>query len=230
MCGIVGVFELSGATAVAPELIASMCEAIARRGPDDQGQFVDGAIGLGMRRLSIIDVDGGHQPIANEDGTLHIVFNGEIFNHEPPPGRPEATGPPLQDPQRHRDDPPSVRRGGRRRACGTCAGCSRSRSGTRAIVGCSWRATGWASSRCTTSSTAGGSSSAPRSRALLCDPSVPRAIDWTAIDAYFTYGYVPAPWTVYRAVRKLPAAHYLWSPSDAASARSATGTWPSSRS
>ena len=58
-----------------------MCQTIVHRGPDDEGIFVDGAIGLGMRRLSIIDVAGGHQPIQNEDGTVRVVFNGEIYNY-----------------------------------------------------------------------------------------------------------------------------------------------------
>ena len=59
-----------------------MCDAIRHRGPDDWGTFVEDGVGLGMRRLSIIDLAGGHQPIANEDGDLQVVFNGEIYNHE----------------------------------------------------------------------------------------------------------------------------------------------------
>jgi asparagine synthase (glutamine-hydrolysing) len=58
-----------------------MTACIRHRGPDDEGHFVEGDAGLGMRRLSIIDVVGGHQPIANEDGSLLIVFNGEIYNY-----------------------------------------------------------------------------------------------------------------------------------------------------
>ncbi len=57
-----------------------MCEAIVHRGPDDEGIFVKAGVGLGMRRLSIIDLTGGHQPVFNEDKTLWIVFNGEIYN------------------------------------------------------------------------------------------------------------------------------------------------------
>ena len=57
-----------------------MTTAIAHRGPDGEGFHVDGAIGLGHRRLSIIDLDGGAQPISNEDDTIHVVFNGEIYN------------------------------------------------------------------------------------------------------------------------------------------------------
>lgn len=59
-----------------------MCDAIVHRGPDDWGRFVEGGVGLGMRRLSIIDLAGGHQPITNEDGSVVVIFNGEIYNHE----------------------------------------------------------------------------------------------------------------------------------------------------
>ena len=58
-----------------------MRDVITHRGPDDEGLFIDGAVGLGHRRLSIVDVASGHQPMTNEDGTLHITYNGEIYNH-----------------------------------------------------------------------------------------------------------------------------------------------------
>ena len=83
MCGIAGVLELTRQRHVDPRVITSMCDAIARRGPDDAGYHVQENVGIGMRRLSIIDVAGGRQPITNEDGTLTIVFNGEIFNYAP---------------------------------------------------------------------------------------------------------------------------------------------------
>jgi asparagine synthase (glutamine-hydrolysing) len=79
MCGICGIFNLNGDGVDRPTL-DSMSNAIGHRGPDGSGTFVDGAIGLGHRRLSIIDVDGGAQPISNEDDTLQLVFNGEIYN------------------------------------------------------------------------------------------------------------------------------------------------------
>lgn len=62
--------------------LSMMCQSIFHRGPDDTGIFVDGEIGLGMRRLSIIDVEGGHQPLQNEDGSVTVVFNGEIYNYK----------------------------------------------------------------------------------------------------------------------------------------------------
>jgi asparagine synthase (glutamine-hydrolysing) len=62
-------------------VLERMRDVIAHRGPDDYGLFIDGAVGLGHRRLSIVDVGGGHQPMTNEDGSLHVVYNGEIYNH-----------------------------------------------------------------------------------------------------------------------------------------------------
>src|SRR5438270_1480651 len=81
MCGIAGVVRFSRNEQVDPATVRQMCPAMAHRGPDDEGVYTDGAVGLGMRRLSIIDLATGHQPISNEDGTLWIVFNGEIYNH-----------------------------------------------------------------------------------------------------------------------------------------------------
>src|SRR5687767_14371975 len=78
MCGIVGML---GRRPAAEHDVLRMCEAIVHRGPDDWGTFTEDGVGLGMRRLSIIDLGGGHQPIANEDGTVLVVFNGEIYNH-----------------------------------------------------------------------------------------------------------------------------------------------------
>ncbi len=80
MCGICGVFERSGRP-VSSELIEDMSSVLAHRGPDGSGKFVEGAIGLGHRRLSIIDLGGGAQPITNEDDTLQLIFNGEIYNY-----------------------------------------------------------------------------------------------------------------------------------------------------
>jgi asparagine synthase (glutamine-hydrolysing) len=80
MCGIAGILRWDGGPASAGEVHA-MCEAIVHRGPDDEGLFVGDGVALGMRRLSIIDVAGGHQPIGNEDGSVVVVFNGEIYNY-----------------------------------------------------------------------------------------------------------------------------------------------------
>src|ERR1700685_4228966 len=80
MCGIAGQLRREGNAGVAE--ICAMCDRIRHRGPDDEGFYVDGPCGLGMRRLSIIDLNTGHQPISNEDGTVWVVFNGEIYNYQ----------------------------------------------------------------------------------------------------------------------------------------------------
>ncbi|MBF8267068.1 MAG: asparagine synthase (glutamine-hydrolyzing) [Dehalococcoidia bacterium] len=85
MCGICGVFNFAGTSSeVSAGLIKRMSDEIAHRGPDDEGLYLsaDRRVGLGFRRLSIIDLAGGHQPMPNEDETIWIVFNGEIYNHE----------------------------------------------------------------------------------------------------------------------------------------------------
>jgi asparagine synthase (glutamine-hydrolysing) len=81
MCGIVGKLSLDGQQPVDPGLIKGMTNVIEHRGPDGEGHYVKGPIGLGHRRLSIIDLNTGSQPISNEDGTIWVVFNGEIYNY-----------------------------------------------------------------------------------------------------------------------------------------------------
>jgi asparagine synthase (glutamine-hydrolysing) len=81
MCGIAGILEFGRDARASAGALREMCCVISHRGPDDEGFYTDGPLGIGMRRLSIVDVAGGHQPISNEDGTLWIVFNGEIYNH-----------------------------------------------------------------------------------------------------------------------------------------------------
>lgn len=81
MCGIVGAVHTEPKHADQP-LVRRMCALIRRRGPDDEGFFFDGQIGLGMRRLAIIDVNSGRQPVYNEDRTVAVVFNGEIYNYK----------------------------------------------------------------------------------------------------------------------------------------------------
>src|SRR5579863_433026 len=81
MCGIAGVLKFGESAPVEDDILRRMCAAMAHRGPDDQGTYTERGAGLGIRRLSIIDLATGHQPITNEDGTLWIVFNGEIYNH-----------------------------------------------------------------------------------------------------------------------------------------------------
>ena len=81
MCGLCGTLIFDRAATVAPSLLKRMADTIRHRGPDDEGYYVSGQVGLGFRRLSVIDLNTGHQPLSNEDGTVWIVFNGEIYNY-----------------------------------------------------------------------------------------------------------------------------------------------------
>ena len=80
MCGIAGFYLREGVASVSA--VRAMCDQIRHRGPDDEGYYVDGGCAIGMRRLSIIDLSTGHQPIANEDESVWVVFNGEIYNYQ----------------------------------------------------------------------------------------------------------------------------------------------------
>lgn len=80
MCGICGIYDYAKGSTIDGNILKSMCNEIEHRGPDDEGIYFDNSIGLGMRRLSIIDLFTGHQPIHNEDESIWIVFNGEIYN------------------------------------------------------------------------------------------------------------------------------------------------------
>ena len=81
MCGICGIVGLKNIEPISEAIINSMCQVMTHRGPDDKGVYCRDNVGLGMQRLSIIDLDGGRQPMANEDQTIWIVFNGEIYNY-----------------------------------------------------------------------------------------------------------------------------------------------------
>jgi asparagine synthase (glutamine-hydrolysing) len=91
LCGIAGILSLDGKP-VRREELRWMCDAIAHRGPDDEGYYCRPDIGLGMRRLSIIDLSTGHQPVCNEDGSVWVVFNGEIYNFRDLRGELEQRG------------------------------------------------------------------------------------------------------------------------------------------
>src|SRR3989442_1607631 len=80
MCGIAGELRFRAGARARPERVRAMCDVMVHRGPDDFGEFAEAEVALGMRRLSIVDVAGGHQPIGNEDGSVQVVCNGEIYN------------------------------------------------------------------------------------------------------------------------------------------------------
>jgi asparagine synthase (glutamine-hydrolysing) len=207
MCGIVGIVHRDGRP-VSPAVIKAMCSAIRHRGPDDEGIWVDGPVGLGMRRLSIIDVAGSHQPIANEDGSSVIVFNGEIYNyatlrsgllqrgHEFATRGDTETVLHLYE-ERGVATPAELRGmfawavwdGGRRRLT-----LARDRFGIKPLyyVVAKW-----------------GMAFASELKALAAVGLTGRALDWDALDAYFQLGYIPAPASPFTDVRKLEPGHVL---------------------
>ena len=82
MCGIVGIVRFNG-DVVDEARLKRMRDALRHRGPDGEGLWIEGPVGLGHRRLAIVDVAGGHQPLANEDGSVQVVCNGEVYNSPP---------------------------------------------------------------------------------------------------------------------------------------------------
>ena len=92
MCGLTGVFDTTGAP-VSMTSLRRMTDCVAHRGPDGEGHFAFGPVGLGHRRLSIIDLsEAGHEPMANEDGSIVVIFNGEIYNFKALRAELEALG------------------------------------------------------------------------------------------------------------------------------------------
>ena len=81
MCGISGIVYRDRERAVCAEDLRKMCAALLHRGPDEEGFFISANVGLGIKRLNVIDLVTGNQPISNEDGRIWVVFNGEIYNY-----------------------------------------------------------------------------------------------------------------------------------------------------
>ena len=120
MCGIAGFVDVGGSAnpnEVERErhTLQQMCDVIRHRGPDDDGMFVGDGAALGMRRLSIIDLAGGHQPIHNEDGSIWVVFNGEIYNYRELRAELSQPRPRVRHRHRHRDHRSRLRGVGRGR-------------------------------------------------------------------------------------------------------------------
>jgi len=210
MCGIAGIFHAQQpGRPVDAALLRRMTDSLAHRGPDDSGLHVGPGIGLGHRRLSIIDLAGGHQPIYNEDETVAVVFNGEIYNFV--------------------DLIPELQALGHR---------FRTRSDTEVIVH-AWEEWGEACVTRFRGMFAFAVWDAPRRtlflardrlgikplfhahladgtlifgselKALLCHPELGRRIDPRGVEDFFAFGYVPEPRTILDGVAKLPPAHTL---------------------
>lgn len=208
MCGIAGFINIDPQRPANVLSVKRMCDAILHRGPDDFGTHIDGPIGLGMRRLSIIDLSGGHQPIANEDETAWIVFNGEIYNHRE-----------------------------LRESLKTLGHVFRTNSDTEVIIhlweeyrlNCMQHLRGMFAFAIWDSNTdellivrdrlgikplfyavnADRLAFGSEIKALFALGGISKEPNWTGLDAYFSYGYIPAPMTAYQAIAKLPASHYL---------------------
>jgi asparagine synthase (glutamine-hydrolysing) len=215
MCGICGVVSMKAAP-VDRALLERMNQALHHRGPDSGGVYVDGGVGLAVRRLAIIDLAGGNQPMANEDGTVWVVQNGEIYNYREHREEHAAAGHRLStksDTEVHvhlyeEHGPDYVNRlrgmfavavwdGSERRLV-----LARDRFGIKPLYYRLER---------------GVLSFASELKALLCQPDFSHEIDLDALEAFLDYAAVPAPLTIFREARKLPAGHILvWSERDAA--------------
>lgn len=207
MCGIVGFIDMQRSRDDAEQLIESMCRVIRHRGPDDQGTWVGDGIALGARRLSIIDLAGGHQPISNEDQSILIVFNGEIYNYRELQhellerghrfSTKSDTETILHAYEEYGDDCVKQLRGmfsftiwdrKRRRLL-----AARDRFGKKPLHYY------WDGQRLIFGS---------EIKSIL-EAGIPREINPVALDEYLVYGYVPTPNTLLKSIFKLPAAHLL---------------------
>jgi asparagine synthase (glutamine-hydrolysing) len=208
MCGICGLVSLDGATAPDPAALAAMNESLVHRGPDSDGSLIDGPCGLAMRRLSIIDLAGGDQPIGNEDGRIQVIQNGEIYNYgelmEELRGRGhtfsthsdtevlvhlyEERGPAFVEALRGMF---AIAIWDARHGRLVLA---RDRFGIKPLY---YRVAG------------GWLSFASELKALLRQPGFSRDIDPAALEAFLAFNSIPAPLTIFTEARKLPAGHTL---------------------
>ena len=206
MCGIAGYLSFTEEDADV-SVVRGMCNQIRHRGPDDEGTYTDGKCGIGMRRLSIIDLNTGHQPIANEDGTVWIVFNGEIYNFHELRTRLEAQGHRFRT---HSDTETLIHLyeqegvDGLQRLRGMFGYAiwdqklrrlfiARDRFGKKPIYYARLKDRFYFASE------------------LKCITAlgVPLDIDEEALRLYLQFGYIPDPSSIYKQVRKLPPGHWL---------------------
>lgn len=208
MCGICGFAGRRGGRDEALGLLKAMASRVIHRGPDDEGYFAsgDGSVGLGHRRLSIIDLSGGKQPMTNEDGTVTVVYNGEIYNFAELKKDLEARGHRFTT---HCDTEVVVHMYEEKGP--DCVDSfrgmfafaiwderakrlffARDRLGVKPFY---YRAAG------------GAFSFASEIKSILADKGVPRRVDAAALDRYLTYQYVPHPMTMFEGISKLPPAH-----------------------
>jgi asparagine synthase (glutamine-hydrolysing) len=213
MCGIAGFVESARATTpfrpdAGRALVHAMCDAIRHRGPDDEGMLVEEGVGIGMRRLSIIDLSTGHQPIHNEDRTVWIVFNGEIYNYRELREMLEAAGHRFYTSTDTETIVHAYEQWGKA-AIGRLRGMfglaiwdrrdrslliARDRIGIKPIY---------------YAEAAGRLYFGSELKTLLCAPDLPRELDLAALDHYLSFLYTPRDGSIFRAIRKLPPGHLL---------------------
>jgi asparagine synthase (glutamine-hydrolysing) len=213
MCGIAGFVE-SGRVASplhgdeGRALVHAMCQAIRHRGPDDEGLLVEDGVGIGMRRLSIIDLSTGHQPIHNEDRTVWIVFNGEIYNYRELRATLEAAGHRFYTNTDTETIVHAYEQWGKA-AIGRLRGMfglaiwnrrDRSLLVARDRIGIKPMYYAEAAGRLYFGS---------ELKAILCAPELPRELDAAALDHYLSFLYTPREGSIFRAIRKLPPGHLL---------------------
>ncbi|MBF0531650.1 MAG: asparagine synthase (glutamine-hydrolyzing) [Candidatus Omnitrophica bacterium] len=219
MCGIAGVFFHEARPDTA-DIIARMCAAIRHRGPDDAGQFVVESAGVGMRRLSIIDLANGQQPMFSPDKRYVIVYNGELYNYPEIQARLIAEGQTFAT----RSDTEVVLKAFLRYG----EECLNLFNGMYAFAIYDQRRREFFLARDRLgvkplyySTLAGrGFAFASELKALLTVPGFDRAVDETALNQFFVFEYIPQPRSIYQAARKVPAAAWLrFSPADGVTTR-----------
>ncbi len=208
MCGITGIYHYGTAAPADAALVRAMTAAIRHRGPDDDGYLTDGPLALGMRRLSIIDLEGGHQPISAAGGALSIIFNGEIYNYRELRAELAALGHRFATASDTEAALHAYQRWG-------MAGLARLNGMYGLAI---WDA---AARRLVLARDPFGIKPlyyhddgrmlrfGSEIRAILADPTVPRAVDPVALDQFFALTFVPAPRTAFAGIRKLLPGHAL---------------------
>jgi asparagine synthase (glutamine-hydrolysing) len=208
MCGIAGIWFADRRPRDAGALIASMTTALTHRGPDDCGYHTDANVLLGHRRLSIIDLKTGQQPIYNEDRTIGIVFNGEIYNFEEIRRRLMADGHVFRTTSDTETIVHAYESWGER--------CVDAFNGMFAFAirdmrrNTLWLARDRFGEKPLFYASYGGKFVfASEMKAILADPHVDRSIDEEALAAYVLFSYIPAPLTIFKSIRKLRPGHTL---------------------
>lgn len=208
MCGIVGIVERDLTRSIPSSVVDGMVRALNHRGPDEEGRVSVPGVALAMRRLSIVDLAGGQQPFANEDSTIHMVANGEIYNFAAIKEELRAKGHRF----RSRADVEVIVHAyeewgpeflSRLRGMFALAVWD---SRTQTLLAARDRA---GEKPLYYTSTNEGLRLGSEIKALLARPEVDRSIDVEALDQFLTYEYVIAPRTIFSSIRKLPPAHYL---------------------